>query len=410
MANKAHEMIRESLAWPRACSRSRLSAVACARAMAIALACMGLAAGSESAAGMAPRQGRGGRAERAGQAPVEAVVDRVVREAMAKHDTPGLMAAVVNQGRVVVERGYGVRKLGSPEAPDRDTVFYIGSVSKAVTAVGAMLLVEQGKLDLDQPIERYLKGLPSTWRRITVRQFMTHTSGIPQVPRSKTFADAVARVAGTPLKFRPGSDQEYNNFNFAVTGQVMEARSGLPYLDFMRQKVFAPLHMDRTGVDVAGQPDEATGYTDTPRGRRPGGPHVVAYGTPSGGLQSTMADLLKLDAALREGRLLRPATVKKMFEPTVPPGSRHPWSFTPGWQSRLGGSAQVIAKNGGVTGFHSMWQIVPSRGISVILLWNLADKGNDFWGETAQILEEAFGIPKAGGAAAGVDDADETGR
>jgi CubicO group peptidase (beta-lactamase class C family) len=416
----------ESTAWRRTGSRGRPRAAPRGRAMAMAMAAAlagwgppaevaaaaapAAAAGMARTGGVAPGQGgqgrQGGRAQRAA---VAAAVDRVVKQAMAKHDTPGLMAAVVDQGRVVVERGYGARKLGSPEPPDQDTVFYIGSVSKAVTAVGAMLLVEQGKLDLDQPIERYLKGLPPPWRRITVRQFMTHTSGIPQVPRSPTFAAAVARVAAAPLKFRPGSDQEYNNFNFAVTGQVIEVISGLPYLDFMRQNVFAPLHMDRTGVDVAGAPDEATGYTYTPRGRRAGGPHVVAYGTPSGGLQSTMADLLKLDAALREGRLLRPATVKKMFEPTVPPGSRHPWSFTPGWQSRQGGTAQVIAKNGGVTGFHSMWQIVPSRGIAVILLWNLADKGNDFWGETAQILEAAFGIPKAAGAA-GVEDADESSR
>jgi CubicO group peptidase (beta-lactamase class C family) len=343
----------------------------------------------------APRPGRGGGPQ-GGRAPVPATVDRIVRQAMAKHDTPGMMVAVVNQGRLVVERGYGVKKLGSPEPPDADTVFYIASVSKAVTAVGAMLLVEQGKLDLDQPISTYLKGLPPTWRRIKVRQFMTHTSGIPQVPKSKTFAEALARVADTPLKFRPGSDQEYNNFNFAVTAQVIEALSGLPYLDFMRQNVFGPLHMDHTGIGIQ-SPDAATGYRDTPQGRKPAAPNVVLYGVPSGGLQSTAADLVKLDAALHEGRLLRPATVKAMFEPTVPPGSRHAWSFTPGWQSRLGGGVQVIAKNGGASGFLSMWQIVPSRGISVIMLWNLAHKGNDLWDETAQILEQAFGIPGAHG-------------
>jgi len=323
---------------------------------------------------------------------------------MAKHDTPGLMIAVVNRGRVVVERGYGVKQLGSPEPPDRDTVFYIGSVSKAVTAVGAMLLVQQGKLDLDQPVERYLKNLPPRWGRIKVRQFMTHTSGIPQVPKSKSFADAVARVANLPFKFPPGADQEYNNFNFSVVGQVMEALSGMSYLDFMRQNVFAPLHMKHTGVNVD-SPDQATGYHDAPGGRRAGGPDIVLYGVPSGGLQSTVADLLELDAAIRDGRVLRPATVKAMFEPTVPPGSHHPWSYTPGWQSRQAGGTQVIAKNGGVTGFISMWQIAPSRGISVIMLWNLAHKGNDFWGETAQILEDGFHVPKA--QAGGIDETAE---
>jgi CubicO group peptidase (beta-lactamase class C family) len=378
---------------PRADRRRLRIGVSAARCRALASAFICLAfvgAASSGARGHAPRPGRDGRE------PVGAVVDRVVRAAMARHDTPGLMIAVVDQGRVVVERGYGVKQLGSPAPPDEDTAFYIGSVSKSVTAVGAMLLVEQGKLDLDQPIERYVQGLPRPWRRIALRQFMTHTSGIPQVPKSSSFAGALARVAGAPLKFQPGSDQEYNNFNFAVTGQAIEAASGLPYLDFMRRNVFAPLHMDHTGVDLQST-DRATGYSDTPRGRRAGGPEVAAYGTPSGGLQSTVADLLKLDAALREGRLLRPATVQAMFEPTVPPGSRHAWSFTPGWLSRSGGGVQVVAKNGGVRGFHSMWQIVPSRGISVIMLWNLAGKGNDLWADTAQLLDDAFGIPKPKG-------------
>jgi CubicO group peptidase (beta-lactamase class C family) len=377
------------------------------RALGLALTCLVLATAALAGprAG-APRPRRGGPDARAPHGPLAATVDRIVQPTMAKHDVPGLMIAVVDHGRVVVERGYGVRKQGSPEPPDRDTVFYIGSVSKAVTAVGAMQLVEQGKLDLDQPIERYLEGLPPAWRRIKVRQFMTHTSGIPQVPKSRSFAAAVARVAGAPLAFRPGSDQQYNNFNFAVTGQVIEVLSGLPFLDYMRKNVFAPLHMDHTGVGVE-SPDQATGYHDTPRGRVAGGPDIVAYGVPSGGLQSTVADLLELDSALREGRLIRPATVTAMFEPTVPAGSHHPWSFTPGWQSRLGGGLQVIAKNGGVTGFHSMWQIVPSRGISVIILLNFAGKGTDFWGETAQILADGFGIPDTRGASAAGAGGDE---
>jgi CubicO group peptidase (beta-lactamase class C family) len=372
---------------------------------AMILATAGLAgSGVASERSLAPRPARGGGAgPRAAHAPVKITVDRIVKEAMAKHDTPGLMVAVVDHGNVVVERGYGVKKLGSPEPPDADTVFYIGSVSKAVTAVGAMLLVQQGKLDLDQPVSTYLEGLPPTWRHIKVRQFMTHTSGIPQVPKARTFADALARVAGVPLDFKPGSSSEYNNFNFAVTGQVIETLSDQPYLDFMRQNVFAPLHMDHTGIGVQ-SPNQATGYHDAPKGRVAGGPDVVLYGVPSGGLQSTVADMLKLDAALREGRILRPATAKAMYEPTVPPGSHHPWNFTPGWQSRVGGGVQVIAKNGGVTGFISMWQIVPSRGASVIMLWNLAHKGNDWWDETAQIWQDAFGIPKLpGGGGAGVE-------
>ncbi len=327
---------------------------------------------------------------------LEASLDPIVRAAMAQHGTPGLMLAVVDAGRVVLAKGYGVRSLPSGPAPDVDTVFAIGSISKAVTAVGAMLLVQDGRLRLDEPAAKYLPGLPERWRSITVRQFMTHTSGVPQVPRAASFAAALGRTAGEPMTFRPGADQEYNNFNFAVIGKVVEAVSGQPYLDFMRQRVFAPLHMSSTGVRVESA-DRATGYTAGPGGGlRSGAPGFAAgdYGVPSGGLESTAADLLRLEAGLRDGRLLRPEATCQMWTPAVPPGTHYTWNFTPGWQRRVAGGTLVIAKNGAVTGYTSMIQMVPSRGAAVILLWNLKRQGNDFWGPSADLLQRAFATPR----------------
>src|SRR5436305_14816241 len=327
---------------------------------------------------------------------LEANADLIVRAAMARHGTPGLTLAVVDDGRVVLAKGYGVRSLPSGPAPDADTVFAIGSISKAVTAVGAMLLVQDGKLRLDEPAAKYLSGLPERWREITVRQFMTHTSGVPQVPRAASFVAALRHAAGLPMTFRPGSDQEHNNFNFAVIGKVVEAVSGQPYLDFMRQRVFGPLHMSSTGVRVESA-DRATGYTAGPGGGlRSGAPGFAAgdYGVPSGGLESTAADLLKLEAGLRDGRLLRPEATCQMWTPAVPPGTHYTWNFTPGWQRRLAGGTLVIATNGAVTGDPSTIPMAPSRDAAVILLWNLKQPGNDFWGPTAPLLQRAFGTPR----------------
>ena len=336
------------------------------------------------------------RSPAAGSSRLAAIADSVVLEAMERHGTPGLMLAIVDNGLLVFQKGYGVRSLPSGAAPGPDTVFAIGSISKAVTAVGAMLLVQDGKLRLNDPAAKYLAGLPEGWRRITVRQFMTHTSGIPRIVGAPSFATALKRAAAMPMSFKPGSDQEYNNFNFAVIGKVLEAVSGRPYLDFMRQRVFAPLHMDSTGVNVASA-DRATGYTAGPGGGlRSGAPGFAAgdYGVPSGGLESTAADLLKLEAGLRDGRLLRPEATCQMWTPAVPPGTHYTWNFTPGWQRRVAGGTLVIAKNGAVTGFTSMIQMVPSRGAAVILLWNLKQQGNDFWGPTADLLQRAFGTPR----------------
>jgi CubicO group peptidase (beta-lactamase class C family) len=323
------------------------------------------------------------------------IADPVVRVAMERHGTPGLMLAVVDNGRLVLQKGYGVRSLPAGPPPGPDTVFAIGSISKAVTAVGTLLLVQDGKLRLNDPAAKYLSGLPESWRRITVRQFMTHTSGIPRIVGAPSFATALKRAAGMPLSFKPGSDQEYNNFNFAVIGKVVEAVSGKPYLDFMQQRVFAPLHMDSTGVQVASN-DRATGYVAGAGGLRPAAADFAPgdFGVPAGGLESTVADLLKLEAALREGRFLLPDATCEMWTPAVPPGTHYTWNYTPGWQRRVSNGTLVIAKNGAVTGFTSMIQLVPSRGEALIMLWNLKHRGNDFWTASADLLQRAFGVPR----------------
>jgi CubicO group peptidase (beta-lactamase class C family) len=322
------------------------------------------------------------------------IADPVMQDAMERHRTPGLMLAVVDNGQLVLQKGYGVRSLPSGPAPGPDTVFAIGSISKAITAIGTMLLVQDGKLKLNDPAAKYLSGLPESWHRITVRQFMTHTSGIPRIVGAPTFATALKRAAAMPLKFKPGSDQEYNNFNFAVVGKIVEAISGQPYLDFMHRRVFIPLHMGSTGVGVESL-DRATGYEAGAGGLHSAAPGFTPgdYGVPAGGLESSAADLLKLEAALREGRLLQPDATCQMWTPAVPPGTHYAWNFTPGWQRRVSNGTLVIAKNGAVTGFTSMIQMVPSRGEAVILLWNLKHRGNDFWTASAELLHRAFGIP-----------------
>ena len=126
---------------------------------------------------------RGPRREAESRGTPDAVAGRIIEPAMREKDLPGLVLGAVRNGRVAVERGYGVRSLDSPQPPDPDTVFYIGSLSKALTAAGAMVLVERGHLDLEAPASRYLKDLPVSWRSITVAQFMAHQSGIPQLNR-----------------------------------------------------------------------------------------------------------------------------------------------------------------------------------------------------------------------------------
>ncbi|MGC8723878.1 MAG: serine hydrolase domain-containing protein [Acidobacteriota bacterium] len=339
----------------------------------------------------AAARGSGGEAERH-RAP-DAVAGRIIEPAMREKELPGLVLGVVRDGRVAVERGYGVGSLDSPQPPDPDTVFYIGSLSKALTAAGAMVLVERGQLDLEAPASRYLKNLPESWRSITVALFMAHQSGIPQLNRKLPTFEAMLRSADSmPLAFRPGTKQVYNNFNYAVVGKIIEAVSGMSYLDFMHREVFGPLHMDHTGYGIA-TADEATSY------RMAGGRPVPIvhrlkgmYGIPSGHLQSTVADLLSFYEGIQPGGLLSPSAFRTMTTRVDPA-----FSGTPGWFEKRVGGLSVVTKNGATEGFHSILSFVPGKGDCVAMIWtSKKPKGDGLFKETAERLHEVCGAPVAG--------------
>ncbi|MGB6063371.1 MAG: serine hydrolase domain-containing protein [Desulfomonilaceae bacterium] len=321
----------------------------------------------------------------------EALADRIIVPAMRRKQLPGLVVGVVKDGKVVVEKGYGVKSFESDEAPDENTVFYIGSLSKAITAVGAMLLVEQGKLDLDAPAGKYLKRLPKSWQSITVKQFMAHQSGIPEMGwKYPTFLEMLKAAEGVPLDFEPGTNQEYNNFNFAVVGKIIEAVSGMRYMNYMHKMVFGPLHMNHTGSRVASR-NIAAGYRSV-RGelipikhRIKGGPYAI----PSGHLQSTLADLMKFYQALRTGTLLNQATYESMIRRINPN-----FSGTPGWFEKKAGEYSVVSKNGSVPGFHSIMSFVPGKGDAVVMLWtSQKPKRNGLFIVRNRLLHQICNIP-----------------
>lgn len=136
-------------------------------------------------------------------------------------------------------------------------------VSKAFTAIGIMQLVQEGKIGLDDPINKYMSGVPATWQTITIRQFMTHTSGIPELKGKSDpdFMQTVSRVGQLPMSFQPGARQQYNNFNFAVMGKLIESVSGMEYLRYMQQRVFQPAGMVSIGIDPSGD-NTSTGHLE----------------------------------------------------------------------------------------------------------------------------------------------------
>jgi CubicO group peptidase (beta-lactamase class C family) len=249
-----------------------------------------------------------------------------------------------------------------------------------------------------------MKDLPREWNNITVRQFMTHTSGIPELPKSQkkqenTIAEAFQLAAGLPMAFTPGADEEYNNFNFAVISHLIEEISGQSYTDYMRNNLFAPLGMKHTGGGILDHfPNHATGYNGVSGNMRPGVFDVQEFGWPSGGLATTLSDLLKLDEALRSGKLMKRSTYEQMIS------KADVGSGTPGWFTHDAGGTKLITKNGaGSMGFSSMYIFAPERGDSVIMIRNFAGKAA-IQPLANQIMAAALGIKDIGRGGNGDDE------
>ncbi|HUO87254.1 MAG TPA: serine hydrolase domain-containing protein [Thermoanaerobaculia bacterium] len=247
---------------------------------------------------------------------------------------PGLSAAVVARGRLLFAEGFGFADLEHRAPATSATVYNIGSVAKAITAVAVLQLVEEGKVGLEDAVQRYVPAFPEKGWPVTVRHLMTHTSGIRHY-RASDFPDesphemnwrpygsveeAIAIFAGDPLLFAPGTHYHYTSYGVNLLQGVVEAASGMGFEDYLRRRVWEPAGMLRTSFDVPARlvPHRARGYLldGTEVHNHPW--EDVSYKWAGGGMISTAEDLARLGAALLDGRLMAPATVRRMFAPQL---------------------------------------------------------------------------------------------
>lgn len=248
--------------------------------------------------------------------------------------TPGISAAVARGGAIVWSAAVGVADLetGAPATPA--TVYNIGSVSKAVTAVAVTQLVERGKVKLEDPIQKYVPTFPDKGASITVWNLLTHTSGIrhyrvhdfpgPDWEENHhpyaSLAEAIGIFKSDALLFPPGKYYFYSSYGVNLLQGVVESASGLGFEDYLRRDVWEPAGMTRTSLDVAGRAvaGRARGYETKDGERVPTGPVDVSYKYASGGMLSTAEDLVRLAVALNQGKLLGAAARARMWGPEVP--------------------------------------------------------------------------------------------
>jgi D-alanyl-D-alanine carboxypeptidase len=262
-------------------------------------------------------------------APVAARADRIdgfVRTEMQKRRIPGLALAVVRSGKVVKIKAYGLADLENDVRVRPDSVFELASLSKSFTAAAVMLLVEQGKVGLDDPINAYLPDPPDAWKGITVRHLLTHTGGLAasgkdfQTLAWTTFisrADMYAAATKDPVDFKPGERWQYSDAGYFLLGMIIEKASGQPWAEFLAERIFKPLGMSSTScLDLTSILNHRVHGYGIRKGQRINIRRVAQLELFShGGVFSTVEDLAKWDAALDTETLLKRSSLEQILTP-----------------------------------------------------------------------------------------------
>ena len=315
-------------------------------------------------------------------------IDDYIGAQMRKQHIAGLSLAVVKDGKPVKLQGYGTANLEWNTAVTAETVFKIGSVSKQFIASGVMLLVNDGKVSLDDSIVKYLEGAPPSWNAITVRHALSHTSGLvreaPGFDAFKLQADAevIKSAYAVALKFQPGEKFEYCNLGYFILAEIIHKTSGKPWPEFMEERVFKPAQMPatRTTAVAAVIRNRADGYWFKD-GEQYNATQYIAL-RPSGAFLSTVADLVKWNAALDSGSVLPRATLELMWTPVLlNSGEAAPYGF--GWFIEPSAGHRRIHHGGSLPGFRAEFARFPDDNLSVIVLAN---------GDAAQTDVIALGV------------------
>jgi CubicO group peptidase (beta-lactamase class C family) len=304
-------------------------------------------------------------------------------DALMKHydgEGPGASLLVIRNGVPLMRRGYGFADLEHRVAASPQTDYRLASVSKQFTATAILLLAQDGKLSLDDRARRWLPSLPAAAGAITLRQLLSHQGGLidyedimaadTRVPlRDK---DVLALLAKTDhLYFAPGTSYRYSNGGYAMLALIVERASGMPFQDFLRQRIFLPLGMTSTLAYVTEGPPvprRAFGYSAEGGQWIRTDQSMTSSVLGDGGIYSSIDDLARWDAALYDNRLLSDASRKAAFTP---------WTATDdptveyGYGWRITG--ETLWHSGETIGFRNVIVRYPKRHLTVVLLTNRND-------------------------------------
>jgi CubicO group peptidase (beta-lactamase class C family) len=309
-----------------------------------------------------------------------AKVDEYIRGEMQAQQIPGLSLAIIKDGRIVLAKGYGFANVEHKVPVKPETVFQSGSVGKQFTATAVMMLIEEGKLSLDDKITKYFPDAPTAWRDITVRHMLTHTSGMTDYPadfdlrRDYTEDELYQSIKAIPLAFQAGEKWSYSNLGYVMLGILIHKITGKFYGDFLQERIFKPLDMSTARIiseaDIV--PNRAAGYRLV-NGELKNQEWVspTLNTTADGALYLTVYDMAKWDAALYTEKLLKKSSLEQMWTPaTLNNGKRVAYGF--GWEVGKVHGHKIIDHSGAWQGFVAQISRYPDDKLTIILFANQA--------------------------------------
>ncbi|MEO8910518.1 MAG: serine hydrolase domain-containing protein [Gemmatimonadaceae bacterium] len=307
-------------------------------------------------------------------------VDSIANQVLHATGVPSATVAVVTHGQLAYANAYGCAKLNPCVNATPDMRYAIGSISKQFTAVATLLLQQDGKLSLDDPVSRFIPGL-TRGNEVTVRQLLSHTSGyqdfwpqdyvMPMMLTATTPQAIADRWGKQPLDFAPGSRWQYSNTNYTLAGMVVEKASGMPFFQFVRTRILTPVGLtSASDFDVSPRAANATGYLRYALGPlRPAPDAGAGWMWAAGELAMTARDLAGWDISIIRQSLLKPASYAEL-EREVRLNNGAGTGYSLGLDVAMNGPRFMLEHSGEVSGFTAENIVFPEDSAAIVVLTN----------------------------------------
>ncbi|MGA2978214.1 MAG: serine hydrolase domain-containing protein [Terriglobales bacterium] len=316
-------------------------------------------------------------------------LEAAITRFMAANSTPGVSVAVVENGAEEWSAGFGSADLENFVPATSHTLYRLGSISKSITATAALLLWQEGKLDLDSPVQKYCSSFPQKNATITTRELLGHLGGIrhyksgsqddPEIGNTKHFLNPILGgidfFKNDPLVAKPGTEFHYSTHGYTLVGCAIEGASGENYVDFVRKHVLTPAGMTHTVVDdrFAIIPFRTRFYSKDKSGAITNADFLdSSYKTPGGGWLSSADDMAQFEVAMLNDRIVARSTRDLMWTPLKPTDGKED-RYALGWGTGKDLGVLDVGHSGSLQGTSTFFMIVPERRAGIVVLINLED-------------------------------------